>query len=48
MLPHQSEMLVRARLADLTRASDQRPNTCRSSLRIILDARRSRRQVRAG
>lgn len=48
MYPHQSEMLSRARLADLSRASDQRPNTRRSSLQIVLDVRRSRRQNRAG
>jgi hypothetical protein len=43
MFPHQSEMLARARIADITRASEGRAAR-RSSLRILLEARRSRRQ----
>lgn len=39
----QNEMLMRARVADIARASDQRSKS-RSSLRIMLDARRVRHQ----
>ena len=43
MHAQQSEMLARARVAELSRASNQRARS-RSSLRIMLDARRARRQ----
>ena len=46
MDPYQLEMLARARAAELARVSDARPKG-RSSLRILLDARRARRQNRA-
>lgn len=45
---HQIEILARVRTtAELARVSEQRPEG-RSSLRILLDARRARRQSRAG
>lgn len=47
MYSQQNEMLVRARLAELSRASNQRAGR-RSSLLIMLDARRARQQSRAG
>ena len=43
MYSSQSEMLARARLAELSRPSNPRARS-RSSLRIILDARRARQQ----
>jgi len=46
MYSSQSEMLARARMAELSRASNQRAKS-RSSLRIMLDARRARAQSAA-
>jgi len=43
MYSSQSEMLARARLAELSRASNPQVRS-RSSLRIMLDARRARQQ----
>jgi len=43
MYSSQSETLARARLAELSRASNPRARS-RSSLRIMLDARRARQQ----
>jgi len=47
MYSRQNDMLARARMADFARASEPRVKS-RSSLRIILDARRARRQSPAG
>ena len=47
MYPLQIEMLVHARLAELSRASNQQANR-RSSLRIILESRRARARSMAG
>ena len=47
MFSHQVENLARLKSAEISRVSDQRPEG-RSSLRIILDARRARRQSKAG
>jgi hypothetical protein len=47
MYSPQNEMLARARLAELSRVSDKRAKS-RSSLRIMLDARRMRHQSPAG
>jgi len=46
MYSRQSEMLARARLAELSRASNHRAKS-RSSLRVMLDARRARAQSAA-
>ena len=49
MYLHQLEILARARTtaAELSRVSERRPGG-RSSLRILLDARRAGQQSRAG
>ena len=47
MHPYQLEILARIKSAEISRVAEQRPEG-RSSLRIILDARRSRRQNPAG
>jgi len=46
MYSAQSEMLARARMSELSRASNPRVKS-RSSLRIMLDARRARAQSAA-
>lgn len=47
MYSQQSELLMRARMAELARASNKRAKS-RSSLRIMLDARRARQPSPAG